>query len=101
MNLHLLKSLIHVTESPPHEEVHLLSRKTLCRELGQMISDPPCPRTISRWAKRGLPYRQNPANGRKYYILPEVVAWLEGEPLAKDYRVRANSLAWKLRQRAG
>ena len=39
-------------------------------------------------------------NGRRYYILLEVVAWLWLEPVSEDYRVRAHSLAWEIQQRA-
>jgi hypothetical protein len=101
MTPNLLNSMVHVTESPPNMDVHLLTPKELCRELSRMISDTPCPRTIRRWKRRGLPHHEHPANGRSYYLLPEVVAWLVGEPLATDFRVRANSVSWKVRQRAG
>jgi hypothetical protein len=101
MTTNLLNSLVTVTESPPSMEVQLLSPKELCLELSRMISDTPCPRTIRRWTKRGLPRHQHPGNGRNYFLLPEVVAWLIGEPLAQDFRVRANSVSWKIRQQAG
>ncbi len=44
MKPNLLNSLVHVTESPPNVEVHLLSPKELCRELSGIISDAPVPR---------------------------------------------------------
>lgn len=89
------------SESPPPIPMHLLSPAQLCKELSTICCDSPCQRTIRRWHQRGLPHHPHPGNGRNYYLLHEVVAWLLGEPVAQDYRVRANSLAWRIRQQAG
>lgn len=88
------------TGSPPIEGLHLLSPKELCLALKQYVSHPPCTRTIRRWTGRGLPHHPHCMNGRRYYILLEVVAWLWLEPVSEDYRVRAHSLAWEIQQRA-
>ncbi len=89
------------TGSPPQEAMRLLSPKELCIAMKQYVSHPPCTRTIRRWTRRGLPHHPHRLNGRKFYRLLEVVAWLWREQVAEDYRVRANSLAWKIQQRAG
>ena len=50
---------------------NILNATQLCNKLG--ISYP----YLNRLVKQGCPFHQLVPNGRRYYLLPEVIKWIE------------------------
>lgn len=52
-----------------------LDRSGLRAALALLLPKRPSFRTIERWCERGLPYGRDPLNGRRVYLLSQVMAW--------------------------
>lgn len=69
-----------------------LDRKDLRTALEMLLPGKPSFRTIERWCERGLPFGRDPLNGRRVYLLSEVMAWYRssvsfGSPAAEGKAV--------------